>query len=382
MRTLPSQQQHGRGAPRPGPPGPPGPGPGPRRTVPTGTRRGAVTAGLVGGAVLGDVVHSRVAVGAGRGGDRGRGAGPAGPPPTVSNGAVAGGGLRPPRMRRVGAGGDPGDVGSADLAEAAPGRGGGLARPPRVAAGGRADHPQPVPAGPHALPRRRRRPAQRHGPRRPRRRAPYGWGCSPGGTAPTRRHPTWSTATGVWINALCGADPRTAAPGRRYDPDAVDYHKNRQSGVGLQWIVTQTRNEHRGERIIISPQQARHSTDADTFAEDIARLSRGCPGFAEGAVGACYDGAMHAKPRMAIHDLGIIPIDKTRRNAPTTRLGPVDVKLPDGTETIAELFRRLRGARRRPLRRRPAPHRTPGPQNRRQAQPGRPRRHLQPLEYP
>ena len=145
---------------------------------------------------------------------------------------------------------------------------------------------------------------------------------------------------GSWVNALCGADPRTAAPGRRFDPDAVAYHKNRQSGVGRQWIVTLFRNPHRGERIIasISPQQARHSTDADTFAEDIARLRRDCPGFAEGAVGACYDGAMHAKPRMALHDLGIVPIDKTRRNAPTVRLGARTVKLPDGTETGIDLF--------------------------------------------
>ena len=145
---------------------------------------------------------------------------------------------------------------------------------------------------------------------------------------------------GSWMNALYAADPLTAAPGQRFDPDAVAYHKNRQSGVGRQWVVTLFRNPPAGERIIasISPQQAHHSTDADTFAEDIARLSRDCPGFAEGAIGACYDGAMHAKPRMILHDLGIVPIDKTRRNAPIVQLGARTVTLPDGTETNVNIF--------------------------------------------
>ena len=41
--------------------------------------------------------------------------------------------------------------------------------------------------------------------------------------------------------------PRTAAPGRRFAPDAVAYHKRSQSGVGRQWVVTLFRNPHRGE---------------------------------------------------------------------------------------------------------------------------------------
>lgn len=147
---------------------------------------------------------------------------------------------------------------------------------------------------------------------------------------------------GTWINAMFNADPRTAAgAGRRCDPDAVAYHKNRQSGVGRQWVITQARNDGRpGERVplAISPQQPHHSTDADTFAEDITRLHREIPGFAEGAVGACYDGALHAKPRTVLHDLGIVPVAKTRRNAPTARLGPHKIKLPDGTETHAGVF--------------------------------------------
>lgn len=160
----------------------------------------------------------------------------------------------------------------------------------------------------------------------------------------SRTHPETSDVVygdGTWINALYNTNPRAAAAaGRRCDPDAVAYHKRSQSGVGRQWVVTLARNPHPGERVplSISPQQTRHSTDADTFAEDIARLRRDCPGFAEGAIGACYDGALHAKPRMILHDLGIVPIAKTRRNAPTVRLGPRTVKLPDGTETDIDIF--------------------------------------------
>ena len=155
---------------------------------------------------------------------------------------------------------------------------------------------------------------------------------------------------GSWVRARTGAAPGDTfldtATGeirpRRCDPDAVAYNSPQGEGRGLMCVFGTVRNQHPGERIVLFAEIGPRRSDANVFTDKYLDLRETCPQIARGATAVVYDRALQPPAIDRLQNAATIAVSKPKRNkgdAPAAHaLGPHDIKLPDGAETIVNVI--------------------------------------------
>ena len=154
---------------------------------------------------------------------------------------------------------------------------------------------------------------------------------------------------GTWARARTNAAPGDMfldlATGeiraRRCDPDAVAYNSKQGRGRGLMCVFGAVRNQHPGERIVLFAEIGPRRSDSNVFTDKYLDLRATCPQIARGATAAVYDRALQPPDIDRLQNAATIALSKPKHNkggAPAARaLGPHDVKLPDGAETVVNV---------------------------------------------